>query len=223
MIRFGGLLVCLVACGWAPFVSAAEITGEYIEARTCDVYTGPCFANGEIGLTGREAVMAWKVDEGAWAGQDLSGLCVALVLRASDTLGVGGSFKIDPFPVSSVILVDEKANSAQREALVKFVKENAKQWTENIARVQPAALSLTNDHVGGKGVFTAGKFARIETRKLKGGDCVCTNETVFYPPLNKVDNAHPAYTLDLTYQGEGLNSTWKTMNRRSAFLATFSR
>ncbi len=31
---------------------AANISGEYIEARTCNVYTGPCFANAEMGLAG---------------------------------------------------------------------------------------------------------------------------------------------------------------------------
>ncbi|MBI5757839.1 MAG: hypothetical protein HZA46_04910, partial [Planctomycetales bacterium] len=51
------MVLCLTANGFA-----AQITGEYIEARTCDVYTGPCFANGEVGTTGNEAVLAWKVD-----------------------------------------------------------------------------------------------------------------------------------------------------------------
>ena len=45
-------------------VGREEISGEYLEARSCDVFTGPCFANGDIGLNGREAVMAWKVDAG---------------------------------------------------------------------------------------------------------------------------------------------------------------
>ena len=33
---------------------AANISGEYLEARTCVVYTGPCFANAEMGLTGSQ-------------------------------------------------------------------------------------------------------------------------------------------------------------------------
>ena len=36
---------------------AAELSGKYIEARTCDVYTAPCFANAEMNLTGKHAVM----------------------------------------------------------------------------------------------------------------------------------------------------------------------
>ena len=40
------------------------VVGQYLEARTCDVWTGPCFANGEINLRGEHAVMAWAVQRG---------------------------------------------------------------------------------------------------------------------------------------------------------------
>ena len=45
--------------------SAAGITGQYVEARTCDVWTGPCFANADFNLTGKNAMMAWKIDKGS--------------------------------------------------------------------------------------------------------------------------------------------------------------
>lgn len=223
MRSFGLLMGCVAALNAVSTSFAAEISGEYLEARTCDVYTGPCFANGEVGIAGKEAVMAWKVDEGSWAGEDLSGLGVALIIKANDTLGFGGSFYVKPDKITAVIVVDEKATEAQKGALVKFVKDSAPHMTRDIVKVQSAAVTLTNDHLSGKGVFTAGKLARIETRALAKGDCVCSNETVFYPPLNKVDNAHPAYTLNMTFDGKGLDRTWSTVNKRSAFLATFER
>lgn len=223
MTRFGYLAACLLAFGVVSTGFAAEISGEYLEARTCDVYTGPCFANGEIGIAGKEAVMAWRVDEGSWAGQDLAGLGVALVIKANDTLGFGGSFFVKPDKISAVVVVDEKADEDQKAALVQFVKESAPELTKDVLKIESAAISLTNDHLSGKGVFKAGKLARIETRALAKGDCVCSNESVIYPPLNKVDNAHPAYTLNMTFDGKGLDRTWSTVNKRSAFLATFER
>jgi hypothetical protein len=213
------LMVSAVVAGDA----APRISGDYLEARTCDVYTGPCFANGEIGLTGHEAVMAWKVDEGAWAGRDLKGLCVALVVKANDTLGFGGTFTSNPDVIKSVLLTDAKATPEQAAALVQFVKDQAPSLTREIQKVQSAPLSLTNDFVSGKGKFTAGTVAKIETRGLKGSDCVCSNESVIYPPLSKVENVKAAYTVDMTYAGTGLNSQWSTINKRSAFLATFAR
>lgn len=213
----------ILTLGASSLLHAAEITGEYLEARTCDVYTGPCFANGEIGIAGKEAVMAWKVDEGSWAGKDLSGLGVALIIKGNDTLGFGGSFYVKPDKITAVIVVDEKADPEQAQALIRFVKDNAKHLTGDVVKVEKAPITLTNDHLSGKGVFSAGKLAKIETRKLAKGDCVCSNESVVYPPLTKVDNAHAAYTVNMTYEGKGLNSTWMSLNKRSAFLATFER
>ncbi len=221
-LRMASLLLGLALV--VPSVArAGEIRGEYLEARTCDIYTGPCFANGEIGLTGREAVMAWKVDEGAWNGVDLKGKAVALVIRADDTLGFGGTFSSNPKQIDAVLLVDNTATDEQVEALTRFVKDSASVLTKSIRRVEKAPISLDNDFVSGKGTFKAGNLAKIETRGLRGGDCICSNESVIYSPLTSVDNVKAAYTVNMTFDGKGLGGTWTTINKRSAFLGTFSR
>src|SRR5205809_2242188 len=104
-------LVALVVIA-AP-VSAASITGQYVEARTCDVYTGPCFANADTGLAGRHAVLAWKVEQGTVGGAKLDGLGVVAVVAARETLGLK-----QILPGKAVLIVDEKANTEQRKALV---------------------------------------------------------------------------------------------------------
>lgn len=202
---------------------AAQISGEYLEARTCDVYTGPCFANAEMFQSGKEALMAWKIERGSWNNVDLDGLTVALVVNAQGTLGYDGVFPMQAGKITSVILVDKQATRQQKDALVAFVKDTAKKVVGKVVKVQSVPMDLKNDHLDGKGVFTAGKVARIETRKLKKGDCVCTNEIVYYQPLTKVHNFSPAYSKTLSYQGDGLNNKWTTHNIRSAFLATFRR
>jgi len=58
-------LAAASAAGEADPFAAATIVGDYLEARTADVYTGPCFANGEMSLDGEEAMMAWRVRRGA--------------------------------------------------------------------------------------------------------------------------------------------------------------
>jgi len=215
-----GLLLALT--GMVSMASAApRISGDYLEARTCDVYTGPCFANGQIGSAGKEALMAWKVDKGSWNDIDLSGLSVVLVLEANDTLGSNLSFHVNPYPIHSVVIVDEKATAAQRDALIKFVRETAPELTDHIQRVEVAPISLKNDHLAGKGSLVAGNLARIETRKMAKGDCVCSNESVFYPPLTKVQNSQPTYSLEMGYQGPGLESKWLMNSMRSSFMATF--
>lgn len=221
MKAFVWLSCCACLLSLLGSASAADMTGEYLEARTCDVYTGPCFANAEMSLAGKEAVMAWKVDKGSWNKVALDGLGVALVVKAEGTLGTDGVFPMKAGKTAAVMIVDERANQEQRDALTGFVKHQAKELTGNVIKVVSAPITLTNDHLEGRGVFSAGKLARIETRKMRQTDCVCTNELIYYQPLTKVENFFPAYSLQHAYQGEGLNGKWNSRNTRSAFLATF--
>lgn len=219
LVPFGAILGVMLLAGAA---GAAEISGEYLEARTCDVYTGPCFANAEMGLAGKEAVMAWKVDEGSWNGVALDGLGVAVVVNAQGTLG-SNVFPMKAGEIKSIILVDERASQSQQTALVNFAKDAASEYTENVVAVKPTTLELTNNHLEGRGVFKAGEIATIETRSIQGHDCVCTNELVYYNPLTDVDNTTPAFTQELSYTGDGFNRRWTNHSLRSAFLGTFSR
>src|SRR5262249_19232880 len=72
----GALVVCS-----ASVAGAAGIRGDYVEARTGDVFTGPCFSNAEVFIYGKQAVLAWKVTEGSYNGVDLSGLTVAAAVQ----------------------------------------------------------------------------------------------------------------------------------------------
>ena len=220
------VLLCslsILVLGAASVARAEQISGEYIESRSCDVYTGPCFANGQIGQAGREAILAWKVDQGSWNGVDLTGLGAVLVLNANDTLGFNPTFTVNPYPVKSVILVDDKANSEQREALIAFVKASAPKFTEKVLKIDSTPISLVNDHLEGKGKLVAGELARIETRAMSRKDCVCSNEAIFYPPLTKISNSQPAYALTTSFAGQGLKNTWEANGARSAFLGTFRK
>lgn len=220
ILRYG---VC-AALSLLPAVTAqaAPLRGDYLEMRSCDVYTGPCFANGQLGVTGQDALLAWSIDEGAYQGVDLSGLRVVLAIRANDTLGFGGGVEVTPFPIRSVLLVDERADAAQQAALVAFVEEHAGPLVGRVGRVARVPISMNLDHVAMVAELSAGDEAAIRTRKLKKGDCVCTNEEVFYPPLTDVQNSEPAFTVEGTFAGKGLGRTWSYRGSRSAFLATFT-
>ncbi|MBM82951.1 MAG: hypothetical protein CMJ78_20510 [Planctomycetaceae bacterium] len=214
--------VAAVVCS-ATIAQASKITGEYLEARTCDVYTGPCFANAEMELAGKEALMAWKVDKGTWKGVKLDGLGVAVVVNAQGTIGYDGVFPMKLGKVTSVILVDERASKEQHSALVAFAKDSSKEFTKNVVKIAKAPISLKNDHLSGNATFKAGKIAEIKTRGLRKGDCICTNEIVYYQPMTKVKNFSPAYSLKVSYQGDALNNKWTNRHMRSAFLATFRK
>src|SRR2546423_11661360 len=116
----------------SPDMAAPAVRGQYVEARTCDVFTGSCFANADTGLTGRNAVLAWKVESGSVGGTRLDGLGVVAVVAARETLGLKPSAA-----GKAVVIVDEKATPAQRAALVAFVKAQAGELAAEVVPRRP--------------------------------------------------------------------------------------
>ncbi len=211
-------LVLLIA---SAVPASAAIKGDYIEVRSADVYTGPCFANGEVGLVGNEAILAWRIKEGDWKGTNLNGLGVVAVVKAHATLGDPYH---SPYPAESVLIVDQRANSRQRLALQDFAATMAGRLVSHVVRIEAAPIHLTvaqgEEH--GTALLVAGNLARIETRSLCHGDDICGNEFVFYPPLVQLAHAMPAFTLEDSFQGKGLNVVWNHMGKRSAFVGSFA-
>ena len=198
----------------------AAVKGHYIEVRTCQVYTGPCFANGEVGLTGKDAVMAWKINEGHQAGVSLEGLHVVVILRASDTLGFQGLDSAET--LKSMIVVDERATPQQRAALVGFAKLQTGQQGHSVKTVVTAPIDLNLDTIHLTGKVKAGKYVDLQTRKARPSDCICSNESAYYPPLAQLENFVPGVTITGTVKGRKLGSSWSTENGRNAYMATFA-
>jgi hypothetical protein len=62
---------------------------------------------------------------------------------------------------------------------------------------------------------------KLSTRKAKPGDCICSNELAFYPPLAKVDRFVPGVSLEAEYKGRGLGTSWSTPDSRSSYMGEF--
>lgn len=201
-------------------VAAAPIRGDYLEARTSDVWTGPCFANGEVNLAGREATLAWRVTEGSWNGVSLGGLAVVGIVRSDATLGDPHR---EPAWTRATILVDERASEPQRTALYAFAREMAGGLLDSAPDPRPVRMELALDAKSGNSSLRAGEIAEIRTRALGHHDMHCGNEEVYYEPLAAVVSRTPAYALVHEFRGDGLGATWKSNHKRSAFLARFER
>jgi hypothetical protein len=217
------LALLAVIAAASPCLAAPSISGDYLEARTSDVYTGSCFANSEMSLAGKEAVFAWKVREGAWRGVAVQGLSVVAVVRASATLG---DPMASPLPARAVLLVDERADPAQRAALVGFAREMGGDLLADVVSVEGAPIRLSVDDasgLSGGASLEAGDVVELRTRGLNHGDHLCGNEEVYYPPLTATSEAVPAVTLVHAYRGGELGKTWSSPGKRSAFVGRFER
>ncbi len=207
----------LVILGFFFASLAAGVSGDYLEVRTSDIYTGPCFANAEVNLTGKEAILAWRVREGRWQDVELKDLTVVAVVKAQATLGDPHA---SPDPARAVIMVDERANPQQSRALVSLARSMSGSLLDDVVWVKASPIEFELGAEHGHARLQAGDIARFETRGLHEGDHLCGNETVYYPPLVDAE-AIPAYTTVHEFTGSGLNSTWSSPFKRSAFIGHF--
>jgi hypothetical protein len=175
------------------------------------------------------------VTEGSYQGVDLSGLGIAAAIQATTTFS-----EDDPALARAILIVDEKADSAQRDALVAMAKALAGRRLDHIVAIKSARISMKIEphamakagmdqasHAHGMPHAPAASFwvpglASIVTRPLDERDHACGNEIVAYAPLSNGASVLPAYTLGHQFKGEGLGTTWDDPNCRSSFVGHFA-
>jgi hypothetical protein len=208
----------------ASSASAQQIYGDYIESRNADVWTGHCFAMSEINLMGDQAILAWRVSKGEWNGVKLDGLSVVGVAKADGTLG--NPFESAKPAAKAILIVDEKATPAQREALKSFAREMGGDLFKDVVRTETAPIRMEVDyydeHPNG-GRVQAGELASVIARTITAKDKICGHEQTYYPPLTATRHAMPfAASLD-QFNGDGLGVKWTLREKRSAFVGNFAR
>src|SRR5215831_6679978 len=121
---------------------SGTVTGQYVEARTAEIFTGGCIMGSEAETMGKQAVLAWRVDRGTVNGVSVDGLSVVAALAGDKNLGlheIGGSMA----KVRSVVYVDERANPVQRIALAALAHDLTK-TIGTIVQVTPAPITFAD-------------------------------------------------------------------------------
>ena len=215
-------LIALAGATASATPPAATIRGDYLEVRSCDVYTGPCFANGEMGLTGKECILIWSVRDGNWQGIELGGLSVIAVVRTDATLGDQLN---QPRHGKAVLIVDANATAEQQRALTDLARSLGGALISEVVEVTASSIEarIGGCSKAGCAAVKAGQVVEIATRCFDSRDHVCGNEETYYPPLTVVGDAHPAFAELAAFRGDGLDLRWEGVGQRSAFIGTFSR
>ena len=207
-------------------IQAQQISGDYIETRNADIWTGACVANGELNLAGDQAILAWRVNKGQFDGVALDGLGVVGVVKAAATLGDEYN---NPYPAQAVMIVDSKANDAQKKALVHLAQSMSGQLLKNVVDIKVAAIDMQVPKMEGHHAahdantyLRAGSIVGVETRSIGANDHLCGNENVYYSPLVKLAHSMPAVAELDEYDGPGLGVVWTLHGKRSAFVGRFA-
>ena len=200
----------------------AQIKGQYLETRSADVYVGQCFANGEMNLSGQEAIVAWHITEGKWDDVSLDGLTIVGAIKAQATLGDPYG---KPYPAKSVLMIDRQATPEQRQALINFAQEMGGELLRHVVRVIDTTVDMevSPEEHNPRARLQAGNVVTVETRAIGDKDHLCGNEDTFYKPLTQTAHAMPAVASTDEYRGKDLNISWTLHDKRSAFVGTFVR
>jgi hypothetical protein len=195
----------------------ASVTGTYVEARTAEVFAGACVMNGEAATTGREALLAWKIDRGEVNGVSLDGLAVVAALAADSNLGIheiGG----ESTPARAAIYVDSRANAAQRKALVAMVRSLSGNLIGSVVQETAAPIEFADN---GHQITVSTDSLKLAVEKHLNHDPSCGNKQ-WFNPLTKVDRAEMGNTDRNEFSAGVLCTKWSDPNKRSSFFGTFS-
>jgi len=202
----------------APVLAGGySIKGSYVEARTAEVFTGACIMNGEAATTGREALLAWKVDRGSFDGVALNGLSVVAAVAGDANLSIreiGG----DAATTRTALFVDERATPAQRAALVSMAKQLSNGVVNTVVETTPTRIQFVDE---GQSIRVSANALRLTVQKEMKHDPSCGGKQWFHP-LSAVDGAAMGTTAENTFSGSALGTKWSDPNKRSSFFGTFS-
>ncbi|HEY2434919.1 MAG TPA: DUF1326 domain-containing protein [Vicinamibacterales bacterium] len=203
---------------FAPLAAKpASVTGTYVEARTAEVFAGACVMNGEAATTGREALLAWKVDKGQLNGVSLDGLAVVAALAADNNLGIheiGG----EPTVARAALYIDARATPAQRKALVSMVRSLSGNLIGSVVQESVAPIAFVDS---GHEISVSTDSVRLAVQKHLSHEASCGNKQ-WFNPLTAVDHAEMGTTDENAFSGPALCTKWSDPNKRSSFFGTFA-
>lgn len=211
------VLAALVGLTGSTLMAGSSISGTYVEARTAEVFTGGCIMSSEADTVGKQAILAWKVDRGSFNGISLDGLSVVAALSGDTNLGIheiGGVRAV----VRSAVVVDERANAAQRIALVAMATELAKGSVGTVVNVTSAPIQFANTE---HGVSVSTSQVKLDVSKHLDHDPTC-GSMQWFAPLSKVTEASMSQTEQHSFTGNSLGTKWSAPNRRSSYIGTFA-
>jgi hypothetical protein len=211
-------LVCVSSLALAS--ERDHVVGEYVEARTAEVFAGGCIMNSEAETAGRQAVIAWRITRGSFGGVALDGLAVVAAVAGDRNLGMREMGGEEPHEVRAIITVDALASSAQRDALVRLAREMSGGLITSVVRVDvaPVRFATTATQVD----VAAADVVRLTVNKEMTHDPSCGAMQWFKPFSPQVTSSALGFAEVHAFSGEGIGSKWSAPHKRSAFYGTFS-
>jgi hypothetical protein len=213
---FFAFLIAAAPVALAASGAATSITGDYVEARTAEVFAGGCIQGSEGETAGREAILAWRVGRGQVNGVPLDGLSVVAVVAGDVNLStheIGGA---SPRKIRAALRIDDRATDAQRDALVTLAK-TLSPIVRDIVDVKAVPISFRRD-ADGLAVVAGEASLEVATKVDHSPTC---GAMTWYDPLATVMQPTLGHTKSEAWSGSSLGTQWSMGDKRASFYGSF--
>jgi hypothetical protein len=197
------ILVSLL-CAW-PLAAgdAPAVSGDYVEARSNEVYTCGCHYSGQITTAGREAILAWRITRGVYQGTPLAGVKVAAVIVGDANLGAYDA------PRRTALYLDESASDAQLQAILALWQREYSQALGKIATVHRVPISFAQQ--GDTIRLSIPNLVEVQARKARLPEDAHPGSYRWYGPFVPLRNSSLATALDYEYSGMDFQHQWQDL------------
>ncbi len=192
----------------------AVIVGDYLEDRSNHVHGCYCEWSGESITGGREAVLAWRIRSGAYAGVDLAGVGIIAVVRGDSTLSIGTA------PRQSVLMISEGATPMQRRAAEALIRERYAGFLGTVLAVRAAPMEFDVE-AASAWVRVPGLLA-LEMRKAQLPEDALPGATKWFDPFVTLTDYELGTTTNVRYSGREFGLMWsRTMPATTGYYGQF--
>jgi hypothetical protein len=193
-----GLVAALPASAQAP-----GIFGDYVEARSGEVFTCGCLFSGQMVTGGKEAILVWRITRGDYQGIPLANIKVAAVVVGERHLGLTET------PRRSVLYLDGITSVAQREAILSLWSHQYASALGAIESTHPA--SITFEQEGEVLSVRIPGIAQINVRKARLPEDSHPGSILWYQPFTPLQQSSLITILDNEYTGLEFHRQWRDL------------
>jgi len=211
-------VLALTMGGGLGAANPTRVSGDYVEVRTAEVFTGACMLGQDADTFGREAILAWRVSRGSVGGVSLDGLSVVAVVAADRNLGMQALGAPAPSVVKAVVMVDERATPEQQAALVKMARSLSPDLVNNVVQLRTVPISFRRQNAD---IQVSAGEATLDVTTQFSHSPVC-GAMQWFDPLSATTKSELGLARANAWSGNGLNTQWAQTNRKSSFVGTFS-
>ena len=209
--------VVLASAGLMAGGGKTSISGDYVEARTAEVFAGGCINGSEGEVAGREAILAWRVGTGQVNGVALDGLSIVAVVAGDNNLSTHELGGAAPTKIRSALRIDHRATPAQREALMTMARTLAPAMLRNVVEVKAVPISF-NRNADGLVVSAGEASLDVATKMDHSPTCGALQ---WYQPLAAMTQSTLGHTKSEAWSGSALGTQWSMGDKRASFYGSF--